>query len=161
MDVIEVTFPVRYVECDPLGVAHHSSYVVWFEVVRGEYMRRHPEKYAELDRQGAFLPIAEMRVRYRAPARHGDEITVRSWIAELKSRRVTFAHEVRRAGDGQVLAEGETAHICLDLETGALRTIPPKVREGLRPYLRGKGEKAEREKGKMGREGRRDVMPKT
>ncbi len=140
MNVAEVTFPVRYVECDPLGVAHHSSYVVWFEVVRGEYMRRHPENYAELERQGVFMPIAEMRVRYRAPARYGDVITVRSWIAELKSRRVTFAHEVRQAGDDQVLAEGETVHICLDLRSGTLRAIPPKVREGLVPYLRGQRE---------------------
>lgn len=134
MNVIEVTFPVRYVETDAMGIVHHSHYVIWFEVARSEYMRRHPENYAELDRQGVFLPIAEMRVRYRAPARYGDIVTVRSWIAELKSRRATFAHEVRRTGDGEVLAEGETVHICLDLRTGALRAIPPKVREGLVPY---------------------------
>ncbi len=135
MDVIELTFPVRYVETDAMGVVHHSNYVVWFEVARSEYRRRHPENYAELDRQGVFLPIAELEVRYRAPARYGDVITVRSWVVELKSRRVTFAHEVRRASDGQVLAEGETVHICLDLQNGALRAIPPKVREGLVPYL--------------------------
>jgi acyl-CoA thioester hydrolase len=119
-----------------LGIAHHSSYVIWFEEVRNEYMRRHPADYAQLAEEGVFLPLSELRVRYRAPARFGDIVTVRSWMAEVKSRRAIFFHEVRRVGTEELLAEGESAHICFDVKTGELKKIPSRVRALLEGYLR-------------------------
>ncbi|MFQ5401099.1 MAG: acyl-CoA thioesterase [Anaerolineae bacterium] len=133
---ITVTFPVRYSECDPLGIAHHSSYVIWFEEARHEYRRRHQADYDQLAEEGVFMPLAELRARYRTPARFGDIITVRSWMTEVKSRRATFYHEVRHADSGEILAEGETVHICFDVETGELRRIPPRVRGLLQNYLK-------------------------
>ena len=82
------------------------------------------------------MPLAELNVRYRTPARFGDVITVRSWMTEVKSRRATFYHEVRRAGTEEILAEGETAHICFDVKTGELKKIPPRVRGLLERYLK-------------------------
>lgn len=138
-NVISVTFPVRYSECDPLGIAHHSSYVIWFEEARHEYMRRHPDDYNQLMVEGVFMPLSELRVRYRAPARFGDIITVRSWMSEVKSRRATFYHEVRRSETEELLAAGETAHICFDVKTMELKKIPPRVRALLERYLQEPG----------------------
>ncbi len=135
-NTITVTFPVRYSECDPLGIAHHSSYVIWFEEARHEYRRRHLADYDQLAEEGVFMPLAELRVRYRAPARFGDILTVRSWMSEVKSRRATFYHEVRQAGTEEILAEGETVHICFDVKTGELKKIPPRVIGLLERYLK-------------------------
>ncbi len=134
-NVIQVAFPVRYSECDPLGIAHHSSYVVWFEEARHEYRRRHPADYDELAAEGVFMPLSELRVRYRAPARFGDMLTVRSWMREVKSRRAIFYHQVWRAETDVLLAEGESAHICFDVKTMELKKIPPRVRALLEQYL--------------------------
>lgn len=135
-NTISVTFPVRYSECDPLGIAHHSSYVIWFEEARHEYRRRHQSDYDQLAEEGVFMPLSELRVRYRTPARFGDVITVRSWMTEVKSRRATFFHEVRRDGTEEILAEGESVHICFDVKTGELKKIPPRVRKLLERYLK-------------------------
>jgi acyl-CoA thioesterase FadM len=56
-------------------------------------------------------------------------------MAEVKSRRATFCHEVRRAGTEEILAEGETAHISFDVKTGELKKIPPRVIGLLERYL--------------------------
>ncbi|MCP4358937.1 MAG: hypothetical protein GY796_13035 [Chloroflexi bacterium] len=77
-----------------------------------------------------------MRVRYRSPAKFGDIITVHSWMREVKSRRATFYHEVCQTGSGEILAMGETVHICFDVETGQLKRIPPQVRSLLEKYLK-------------------------
>ncbi len=138
-NIISVTFPVRYSECDPLGIAHHSSYVIWFEEARHEYMRRHPADYAQLAEEGVFMPLSELRVRYRAPARFGDIITVRSWMSEVKSRRAIFYHQVLRADAREALAEGESVHICFDVKTLELKKIPPRVRALLERYLQEPG----------------------
>ncbi|MFI4854981.1 MAG: acyl-CoA thioesterase, partial [Phycisphaerales bacterium JB065] len=38
----DLSLRVRYVECDPQGVAHHSSYVAWLEMGRTELLRLGP-----------------------------------------------------------------------------------------------------------------------
>lgn len=133
--LIETSFPVRYAETDSLGIAHHASYVIWLEEGRSEYMRREREPYDELEKNGVYLPVAELRLRYLAPARYGDQITVRTWVGEVRSRSVTFVGEIVDSETGRVLAKGETKHICIDTKTGQLKAIPPKTRECLKGYL--------------------------
>jgi len=48
VSAIEVAFPVRYSECDPLEIAHHLSNVIGFDEVRHEYRRRHQADYGRL-----------------------------------------------------------------------------------------------------------------
>ena len=39
---------VRYCETDRMAVAHHGSYVAWFEEARTEWMRRLGKSYREI-----------------------------------------------------------------------------------------------------------------
>ncbi len=127
----ETTFPVRYAETDAMGIVYHSHYIVWFEVGRGDYMRQRGWEYAELEAQGYYLPVSELDARFLAPARYGDLVTVKTWLEELRSRKITFAYEVVKDSTGEVLAVGHTKHICTD-KAGHVRTIPKEVREILR-----------------------------
>ena len=61
---------VRYVECDPMGVAHHSAFAVWFEMGRTELLRRSSDvPYRELESEGVFFAVTrlDVRVLYDAP----------------------------------------------------------------------------------------------
>ena len=129
--VVEVTLRVRYAETDAMGIVHHTNYIVWFEVGRGEYMRQQGGDYAQLEAQGHYLPVIEVQARYLAPARYGDLVTVKTRVEEARSRQVTFAYEVVMAETGQLLATGRTKHFCVD-EEGAIKTIPQAMRELLR-----------------------------
>ncbi len=37
--LVETELRVRYAETDAMGIVHHTSYLVWFEVGRTEYTR--------------------------------------------------------------------------------------------------------------------------
>ena len=113
--VVEARFRVRYAETDAMGVAHHANYIVWFEVGRGEFMWQQGGSYADLEAQGYFLPVTEVKARYVSPCRYGDMITVRTRVAELRSRQVVFGYEIVSAA-GQTLCSGETVHVCTDRE---------------------------------------------
>jgi acyl-CoA thioester hydrolase len=128
--IVEATLRVRYAETDAMGIVYHSNYIVWFEVGRGEYMRQQGGDYAHFEAQGYYLPVIEVQTRYLAPARYGDLVTVRTRIEEVRSRQVTFAYEVVMAETGQLLATGQTKHVCVD-EEGRIKTIPQEVREML------------------------------
>lgn len=127
--VVEVSLRVRYAETDAMGVAHHSSYIIWFEVGRTEYMNRQGHSYADMEAQGYFLPVTELYARYLAPCRYGDMVTVRTWVEERKSRQITFGYEIVDAF-GRTLCTGKSVHICTDRE-GKVRTLPLWVRDAL------------------------------
>jgi len=126
-EVFETTFPVRYAETDQMGIAHHASYVVWMEEGRSQYMRAKGIAYEKIEREGRFLAVADLGVRYVAPARYGDAVTVRTWIGELRSRTVTFGYEVLHATSRSLLATGQVKLVWIDRH-GRVTKMPDWVR---------------------------------
>lgn len=126
-DTIELYVRVRYAETDAMGVAHHTSYIIWFEEARSEFFRQMGGDYAKLEERGIALPVAELTCRYIAPARYGDMVVVKTRLKEVRSRSVSFSYKVISQETGQSLATGLTKHMCVDSE-GQARSIPPEVR---------------------------------
>jgi acyl-CoA thioester hydrolase len=116
-----MSFRVRYPECDPMGYLHHSIFLQYFEMGRVELLRAMGHSYAEFERAGLFFVVVKVEVKYRAPARFDEELTLRTWIERLTHVRIDHAYELKR-GD-TVLAEGKTTVACVDRK-GELRLIP-------------------------------------
>jgi acyl-CoA thioester hydrolase len=119
----ETTFHIRYAETDAQGIVHHSSYIVYFEEGRSEYIRQRGSSYADFERSGFFLAVTEVHARYIKAARYDDEITVRCWVSKARSRSVIFEYEIVHTESGDTLLTGRTHHICLD-KAGNIRRIP-------------------------------------
>lgn len=110
------SFRVRYAETDQMGVVYHTHYLVWCEIGRTDYIRDFGVTYAELERQGLILAVADAQIRYSASARYDDLITVETWIEKAQSRILTFAYDIYRAEPlpRQFLATAVTKLIALD-----------------------------------------------
>ena len=102
------TFRVRYAETDAMAVAHHSSYILWMEMGRTEFMRAHGFTYRELEATGVLMPILEIGVKYRNSAIYDDELRITTWIGELTRVRVKLHYLIERVEDNKVLAEAFT-----------------------------------------------------
>lgn len=128
----------RYAETDAMGVVHHSQYIIWFEVGRSSFMRNAGLSYAEIERAGHQFRIAEVGVRYHAPACYDQVVAVRTWLSDLQSRGLTFSYAVvRRDEDGgaeRLLVTGFTKLICTD-RTGQVHRLPAELRQGLEGLL--------------------------
>src|SRR5512141_817701 len=120
---------VRYVETDQMGFAHHSNYFAWFEIGRTDFIRELGTSYAQLERDGLLLAIAEAQVRYHQPARYDDVLRVETRLERVQSRSVTFAYEVVREEPGPPtrLASATMKLVALG-RNGALRTLPAEFR---------------------------------
>src|SRR5918912_1062972 len=105
---IPYTFRVRYAETDAMGLAHHSSYVIWMEMGRTEFMRAHGFTYRELEEMGVMMPVLELNVRYRQAAVYDDELRVSTWLDEFSRTRIKLAYGITRVPDELLLAEGFT-----------------------------------------------------
>jgi acyl-CoA thioester hydrolase len=121
--IVETTFPVRYAETDQMQRVHHSSYVIWMEEGRSEFMRQSGADYAEMERGGYFFAVTGIEVRYLAPAHYGERVTVRTWVEELRSRQLTFGYEIVNAQNGTLLVTGKSELVCTD-QQGRVTRIP-------------------------------------
>lgn len=111
----ETKVRVRYAETDKMGVAYHSNFVIWFEVGRVELMRQLGFHYSQMEQQDdCFIPVVDLRVRYKAPAQYDDEIVIRTEIRNVRSSLLHFAYEIFRDSDRTLLATGETMHIIVN-----------------------------------------------
>jgi len=118
----ETQVRVRFAETDAQGIAHHSVYLVWFELARIEYLERFRGGYPGLRDEGIEALTTEVNVRYLAPARFDDRLAVKVRAADLRGARFRFEYLVER--DGDALADGWTAHACVDARTHRPTRVP-------------------------------------
>jgi len=117
-----------------MGVIHHRHYLAWCEMGRTELMRQLGSSYSELERQGIYLAVSEVRFSYRASARYDDLVRVRTTLEKLRSRGVNFSYLVEDAETSAVLVRAETDHVCLNAQ-GSPRKLPVETYELLKRAL--------------------------
>ena len=123
-----MTLRVRYAETDSMGIAHHSSYVVYLEEARSEYARQRGMPYSDFEAAGFFLAVTEVNIRYIKSAVYEQQITIYVWIDELKSRGMTFNYEIVDTQTGELLVTARTRHICITRD-GKVARIPGEIRQ--------------------------------
>jgi acyl-CoA thioester hydrolase len=124
-DIVDCEIRVRYAETDQMGVAYYANYLVWFEVGRSEFCRERGFCYADLEASGYRLVVTDVNCRYRNAARYDEAITVRTWLKGMNRRMITFGYRILRKEKEEVIAEGETRHLSLDL-SGKPKSLPPE-----------------------------------
>jgi acyl-CoA thioester hydrolase len=120
---------VRFAETDAQGVAHNSAYLVWFEIARIDYLARFRGGYPELREQGIEALTIEAHIRYLAPARFDDRLTIRCRCGDLRGARFRFDYAVGR--DGEAVADGWTRHACVDAGTHRPTRVPAWLAEAI------------------------------
>jgi len=125
MRTVDIAVRVRYAETDQMGIVYHSHYAVWFEIGRTEFCRAAGLPYRQLEESGLRIPVTGLELKYRRPARYDDELTVRTALAELSSRGLTFTYDVLDR-EASRMADGATRHVFADLH-GKLRRAPESV----------------------------------
>jgi len=130
----ETRLRVRYAETDKMGVVYHSNFLVWFEVGRVELLRQLGFQYSEMEQQdNCHIPVVDLRVRYKAPAKYDDEIVVRTVLKNVRPSLLHFSYEIFREGDRALLATGETMHIIVD-DKLARTTLPERYMKAFKGH---------------------------
>ena len=129
--ITEYQLRVRSTDMDADGIVNNARYFEFFEQARLEHLAalevvKRPRPPGAPSRS---FTLAETTCRYRAPLRHRDEVVVRAWTSEVRTRSFLLAYDIVRA-DGSVAAEGSSAQVWLDAD-GKPAVLPPEVRAAL------------------------------
>lgn len=123
----DVEFRVRYAETDQMGVVYHTNYLVWCEVGRTDFIRQRGMSYADIERSGIGLAVTELSARFHAAARYDDIVRVRTTLADVRSRGITFDYLITNAATGDRLVTARTALVSID-RAGRLVALPNEIR---------------------------------
>lgn len=120
-----------------MGIAHHSNYIVWFEIGRTDLCRATGFPYAEIERRGYLLVVTEVACRFKIPFRYDEEVVIRTSVAEAASRQIKFDYELRNATGDTVHATGFSAHLWVDRDSRKPVRADEEVMRAFAPFLKG------------------------
>ena len=123
----DIEFRVRYAETDQMGVVYHANYLVWCEMGRTDFIRRRGMSYADMERAGTLLAVADVNARFHAAARYEELVRVRTTLAEIHSRRIVFDYLITNAETEQRLVTARTSLVSID-SRGRPRALPEDIR---------------------------------
>ncbi len=140
--IFQARYRVIYGDTDAGSVVYNAQYLRFFEIGRTEMMRAWAMPYREIEKQGFILPVTETYLRYKAPARYDDLLTISVCLAELKKVSCRFHYRISRADDEreQLLVKGFTNHACVN-RRGKLTPLPPSIHARIAGILDGEKEK--------------------
>ena len=95
-------FPLRvyYEDTDVSGVVYHANYLRWFERARSDVLRLLGiEQQAAYDEGLGNYTVAELTVRYFAPARLDDAVTIATSALDLGAASVRLRQRAIRGED--------------------------------------------------------------
>ncbi|HEY2847621.1 MAG TPA: thioesterase family protein [Pyrinomonadaceae bacterium] len=121
---------MRYAETDGMAIVHHANYLIWFETGRSDLCRQKGFSYREMEDDDSLMLVTEAHIRYRSSAFYDDSITIRTKVAEVRSRSIRFLYEIYRKSDDAILATGETLHLMTN-KAKKVKSLPEIYRNKL------------------------------
>ncbi len=132
--VFRMQYRVIYGDTDAGALVYYANYLRFMEMGRTEMMRNWAVPYSEMEEQRIILPVTESYLRYKAPARYDDLITIATSLADLKFVSCRFHYRITRAdessGQEQLLTKGFTSHACINRQ-GELTPFPENIHKAI------------------------------
>jgi acyl-CoA thioester hydrolase len=128
---------VLYGDTDAAAVVYNANYLRYFELGRTEFMRDRVCSYREIEAMGLVLPVIECHVRFKAPARYDDLLTIETTLTALKKVTCTFSYRILQEADNsrpRLLTKGSTVMASINRE-GKLTPLPAEITAKLQPFL--------------------------
>ena len=87
-------FLVRYYETDKMGIVHHSNFLRYLEIARLEWLNKLGLDYIEIEKNGIILPVVDVSISYKQPARYGDTLRVQVSLKDRPKVTINFDYKV-------------------------------------------------------------------
>jgi acyl-CoA thioester hydrolase len=121
---------VRFRDLDPLGHAHHTLPIVYFEEARAAYWR---EVAGRATLGDIDYVLAEIRLQLKQRVLYPAQLVAKAGVVHIGNASFVMAYELV-AEDGAVLATAETVQVMYDYVTNRSKPMPPEVRARIEQF---------------------------
>lgn len=123
----QVEVRVRYSETDQMGVVYHGNYLPYFEIGRVEWLRNKGISYKSLEESGVGLPIVNININYKKPARYDDLLVVKTKFKSQNSVKIEFDCEIHNE-QNELLTTAVFILVFVDMKTGKPMLPPESIK---------------------------------
>lgn len=119
----ETSVRVRYAETDQMGYCYYGNYAQFCEIGRVEALRDLGMSYKSMEEEGVMLPVSDFAIKYKAPAKYDDLLTIMTIVKELKGPRLYFEYQI--INEKEVLVAEATTTLVFVSKTNMRPMAPP------------------------------------
>jgi acyl-CoA thioester hydrolase len=120
-------------DIDGYGHVNNAVYVRWLDQTAWSHSTALGLSAESCIGSRRSMAVLRTQIHYLAPAFESDSVQVGTWIIGNDGRlRVSRRFQMRRARDGRCLIRALVHYVCIDLDTGRPRRLPPEYVAGYR-----------------------------
>jgi acyl-CoA thioester hydrolase len=127
--VFEHLHTVADSEIDQLGHVNNLAYLGWMQAAALAHSAMQGWPSARYRDLGAGWVVRAHQIKYLQSAYAGQEIVVRTWVADMNRVSSRRKFKMIRRADGATLAAAETQWAFVNYATGTLARVPMEVAE--------------------------------
>nr|WP_300312447.1 thioesterase family protein [Halomonas sp.] len=135
MNTTSIDLRVRGFHLDGYGHVNHARYLEFLEEGRWDYFDRHAGLMGVLSRGDVAFVVVNLNIDYRTAAVAGDDLEVRTHLADLGSRSARMSQQITRKSDGALVVRAVLTFVLLDVANNKAASIEGELREALEPLL--------------------------
>lgn len=117
---------VRYGETDQMGYVYYGNYAQYFEMGRVEWLRNLGISYKRMEDSGIMLPVLNLNIDYKNPAKYDDLLTLKTTLLKKPSVRIEFEFEIHNESQ-ELLTKGYTSLVFIDMKRNRPTRIPDYI----------------------------------
>ena len=126
---------VRWGDVDAARIIFYGAYIRFFEFAETELFRAVGLPYGVMfDELDVWLPRAHLECDFRRAAQLDDLLEVGVYVGRIGNKSLRLNFEVRRKGEGEMLAEAHFVLVAVRRDTFETVTVPDELRTRLAPY---------------------------
>jgi acyl-CoA thioester hydrolase len=129
--VVEVKRRVHFNEADPMAIAWHGRYPLYFEEASEELGRMIGLSYAEYFEAGLRAPLVEFHIDYFKPLFLDEEFTIRASLIWNEGSRLNTEYQLLKQ-DQSIASSGYMVQLFIDEKTGAPFMVSPELLDRVR-----------------------------
>ena len=124
--IYSYNFTIPETAIDENGHVNSVSYVQWMQDAAMRHFE-HLGGVPPMRAAGATWFVRSHKIEYLWPAFAGEQIEVRTWIADVRRVRSLRKYEFIRKTDGKLLVKGETDWVFIHAGSGHAMAIPDDI----------------------------------
>ena len=133
-DVHQIEVVVAPESIDVLGHVNNTEYLRYMEKIAWQHTQVLGLGWDEYQRLNRCMVARRTEVDYLAPAFEGEKLLIGTWIVDNDQPiSIPRRYQIVRESDGVTLLRGRTKWVCVALDSGKPRRMPPEFLTGYRP----------------------------
>ena len=127
------TFRVRYYECDAYGHLNNISHLRWMQEAAFGASKAVGYDFAQYTALGHLWLVRETDIEYLTPPAYGNDVTIKTWVADFRRAHSLRRYEFVDAETGQIAARASTDWVYINTETLRPVTVPAAMQAAFCP----------------------------